>query len=106
MTLLTVGNGVRGEAKRTFKSECDTGIFSITSFLRHLPFPDTDLTLPCNRRTIQRTRWVYLPSNCRHAEALASPNSEWIMGPEKRLWFVQYGKIAGTQLEKHIYVDA
>jgi hypothetical protein len=26
--------------------------------------------------------------------------------PKKRLWFVQYGKIAGTQLEKHIYVDA
>lgn len=25
--------------------------------------------------------------------------------PEKRLWFVQYGKIVGTQLEKHIYVD-
>ena len=26
--------------------------------------------------------------------------------PEKRLWFVKYGKIAGTALEKHIYVDA
>lgn len=26
--------------------------------------------------------------------------------PEKRLWFVKYGKIAGTSLEKHIYVDA
>ena len=25
--------------------------------------------------------------------------------PEKQLWFVQYGKIAGTQLEKHIQVD-
>jgi hypothetical protein len=25
--------------------------------------------------------------------------------PEKRLWFVQYGKIAGTPLEKHIQVD-
>ncbi len=24
--------------------------------------------------------------------------------PEKRLWFVRYGKIAGTPLEKHIYV--
>jgi len=26
--------------------------------------------------------------------------------PEKRLWFVKYGKIAGTPLEKHIPVDA
>ena len=25
--------------------------------------------------------------------------------PEKQLWFVQYGKIIGTQLEKHIQVD-
>ena len=25
--------------------------------------------------------------------------------PEKQLWFVQYGKIAGTILEKHIQVD-
>lgn len=26
--------------------------------------------------------------------------------PEKRLWFVSYGKIAGTPLEKHIHIDA
>ncbi len=26
--------------------------------------------------------------------------------PEKQLWFAKYGKIAGTSLEKHIYVDA
>ena len=26
--------------------------------------------------------------------------------PEKQLWFVKYGKIAGTPLEKHIWVDA
>lgn len=26
--------------------------------------------------------------------------------PEKQLWFVQYGRIAGTQLEKHINIDA
>ncbi len=25
--------------------------------------------------------------------------------PEKKLWFVRYDKIAGTPLEKHIYVD-
>jgi hypothetical protein len=26
--------------------------------------------------------------------------------PRKRPWSVRYGKIAGTGLEKHIYVDA
>lgn len=26
--------------------------------------------------------------------------------PEKRLWYLRYGDIAGTELEKHIYVDA
>lgn len=26
--------------------------------------------------------------------------------PEKKLWFVKYGKIAGTPLEKHIQVDS
>jgi hypothetical protein len=25
--------------------------------------------------------------------------------PEKRLWRVKYGRIQGTELEKHIYVD-
>lgn len=25
--------------------------------------------------------------------------------PEKQLWFAKYGNIAGTALEKHIYVD-
>jgi hypothetical protein len=25
--------------------------------------------------------------------------------PDKQFWFVQYGKIVGTQLEKHIQVD-
>ena len=25
--------------------------------------------------------------------------------PEKQLWFVKYGKVAGTALEKHIDVD-
>lgn len=25
--------------------------------------------------------------------------------PEKQLWIVMYGKIAGTQLEKHIQAD-
>jgi hypothetical protein len=26
--------------------------------------------------------------------------------PDKRCWLVKYGNIAGTSLEKHIYVDA
>jgi hypothetical protein len=26
--------------------------------------------------------------------------------PEKQLWFVKYGNIAGTPLEKHIHIDA
>lgn len=26
--------------------------------------------------------------------------------PETKLWFVKYGKIVGTPLEKHIHVDA
>jgi len=26
--------------------------------------------------------------------------------PQKRLWFVRYGEIAGTLLEKHIQIDA
>jgi hypothetical protein len=26
--------------------------------------------------------------------------------PEKKLWFVKYGKVVGTPLEKHIYGDA
>jgi hypothetical protein len=25
--------------------------------------------------------------------------------PERRVWYVRYGEIAGTELEKHIYVD-
>lgn len=26
--------------------------------------------------------------------------------PRKRLWFVKYGEVSGTELEKHLYVDA
>jgi hypothetical protein len=26
--------------------------------------------------------------------------------PEKKLWFVKYGEIVGTPLERHLYVDA
>jgi hypothetical protein len=25
--------------------------------------------------------------------------------PEKKLWYVRYGKISGTVLEKHIHID-
>ena len=33
-----------------------------------------------------------------------SAGAKW--NPEKQLWFVTYGKIFGTALEKHIQVDA
>jgi hypothetical protein len=33
-----------------------------------------------------------------------SAGGRW--NPDKKLWFVKYGKIAGTPLEKHLYVDA
>ncbi|MRR52231.1 MAG: hypothetical protein EG825_15205 [Rhodocyclaceae bacterium] len=32
--------------------------------------------------------------------------SWWKWDPEKRLWFIRYGNIKGTVLEKHIVVDA
>lgn len=32
-----------------------------------------------------------------------SAGGRW--NPEKQMWFVSYGKIAGTPLEKHIHVD-
>ncbi len=31
-------------------------------------------------------------------------NGRW--NPEKRVWFIAYGKIKGTELEKHIVLDA
>jgi hypothetical protein len=36
-------------------------------------------------------------------EAAKTAGGRW--DPEKQLWFVQYVKIEGTPLEKHIYVD-
>ena len=38
-----------------------------------------------------------------HENAADSQTGRW--NPGKRLWFVKYGKIAGTPLEKHIHVD-
>jgi len=35
---------------------------------------------------------------------LKSAGGKW--NPEKQHWFVKYGKIAGTPLEKHIHIDA
>ena len=36
---------------------------------------------------------------------LAKAAGGW-WNPEKQLWFVKYGKVAGTALEKHLHVDA
>jgi len=38
--------------------------------------------------------------NCGKAKAAGG---RW--NPEKQLWFVKYGRIAGTPLEKHIHID-
>jgi len=32
-----------------------------------------------------------------------SAGGRW--NPEKQLWFVKYGRISGTPLEKHIHID-
>jgi hypothetical protein len=37
-------------------------------------------------------------------DAAKTARSRW--GPEKKLWFVRYGKVKGTILEKHIVLDA
>jgi hypothetical protein len=39
----------------------------------------------------------------RRQEAKAA-GARW--NPEEKLWFVKYGRIAGSALEKHIYVNA
>ena len=68
---------------------------------------------------VERTEWnpplsaytaeTLVPLRIRHynmpmrSQAKAA-GGRW--NPEKKLWFVKYGKIAGTALEKHIYVDA
>jgi hypothetical protein len=37
-------------------------------------------------------------------ESAKAAKGRW--DPEKKLWFVQYGRIKGTVLEKHIVLDA
>jgi hypothetical protein len=36
-------------------------------------------------------------------EAAKAAKGRW--NPEARLWFIRYGKIKGTPLEKHIHID-
>jgi hypothetical protein len=43
--------------------------------------------------------------SCQHRQDFLKAQSTDRWDPEKRLWVVQYGKIAGTPLKKHIYVD-
>ncbi|ABB32318.1 hypothetical protein GeomeDRAFT_3197 [Geobacter metallireducens RCH3] len=38
-----------------------------------------------------------------HRKKIKEAGGKW--NPDKRLWYVRYGAIAGTELEKHIYVD-
>lgn len=37
------------------------------------------------------------------AGRLKAEGGRW--NPEKQLWYVRYGKISGTTLEKHIHID-
>jgi len=37
-------------------------------------------------------------------EEARAANGRW--DPEKKLWFIRYGKVKGTDLEKHIALDA
>jgi hypothetical protein len=67
---------------------------------------------------VERTEWAP-PRPCYAADTLVplridvadmptrsqvkAAGGRW--NPEKKLWFIKHGKIAGTPLEKHIYVD-
>ena len=42
-------------------------------------------------------------SNMAMRNKAKATGAKW--NPEKQLWFVTYGKIVGTELEKYIYVD-
>ena len=46
------------------------------------------------------------PAQCYDLACLRKPFAGDRWDPGKQLWFLKYGKIAGTALEKHIYVDA
>jgi hypothetical protein len=68
---------------------------------------------------VEKTEWTpppprytadtFVPLHIKAADMQARLQAKTAGGrwdPGKQLWFVKYGKIAGTSLEKHIYVDA
>lgn len=67
---------------------------------------------------VERTEWkpplprynpdTMVPLRIRHDDMPMRSQAKAAGGkwyPEKKLWFVKYGRIVGTPLEKHIYVD-
>ena len=65
----------------------------------------TEWTPPPPRYTAETLVPLHIKADDMPARLLAkTAGGRW--NPEKQLWFVKYGKIAGTQLEKHIRVDA
>ena len=81
--------------------------------------PETRQRLKTIELVIERTDWEPPPEKLSADMVLAlriegyeteqrkqvkAVGGKW--NPEKRLWYVRYGAIAGTELEKHIYVDA
>jgi hypothetical protein len=65
----------------------------------------TEWTPPPPRYTAETLVPLHIKADDISARLLAkTAGGRW--NPEKQLWFVKYGKIAGTLLEKHIPVDA
>jgi len=65
----------------------------------------TDWTPPQPRYTADTLVSLHIKAIDMQARLQAkAAGGRW--SPEKQLWFVKYGNIAGTALEKHIQVDA
>jgi hypothetical protein len=63
----------------------------------------TEWTPPPPRYTAETLVPLHIKADDMPARLLAkTAGGRW--NPEKQLWFVKYGKIAGTLLEKHIQV--
>lgn len=64
----------------------------------------SDWTPPPSRYAVENLVSLRIAaSNMSLRTQAKSAGAKW--NPEKQLWFVSYGKIAGTPLEKHIQVD-
>jgi hypothetical protein len=73
--------------------------------------PETRQRLKTVELVVERSDWT--PPPCRFTNDSLVPlriiskvkeaGGRW--NPEKQLWFVSYGKVVGTALEKHIDVD-